>query len=299
LNVIFSFAQKVENSEGRYLMKIERNMTEDAAEQKCIELARIDAIRRAFGDVIFQGNSTYIQNKQGDKTETQNVFNFYSDTYANGEWLNDIEEPEISKIIEKGERWIEVTIKCRVRELRPSMVSFKFSAATCPKIECFTDQFNDGQDFYLYFKTPIEGYLTIFLDVPNDKTTYRILPYGKDASHSSVFVKADQDYFFFAKKHNEFGNNTAVDELTMTLTEKGVPETNRLFLLFSPNEFNDKPFLTGRPETKSQIEITSGNSQIPLHLPSKTFQEWQQKLRGRNKEIEYISFLININPIKL
>jgi hypothetical protein len=49
-------------------------------------------------DIIIQGNSTFIQNTTGERTETQNVFNFYSDTYANGEWIRDVIDPVIEKI---------------------------------------------------------------------------------------------------------------------------------------------------------------------------------------------------------
>lgn len=295
---IVAYSQKILKSEGVYSFRIERNISEDNAEKKCTELARIDAIRKVFGDVIIQGNSTFIQNKIGEKIETQNVFNFYSDTYANGEWLEDTEEPQIRKFDNNGERWIEVKVYCRVRELKPSVVNFKANAATCPEQVCFTDQFNDGQDFYLYFKTSLDGYLSAYLDVPNDKTTYRILPYGKYSSKSSIFVRADQDYFFFSKNNDYLGDKPGIDELTLTLTEKGTPESNKIFLLFSPNETLDKPFLTGQAITQSQKDIVSENNQIPLHLPSKDFQEWQQKIRGRNKDMEFKSFLININPTK-
>lgn len=297
LNPLQSYGQKEVLSEGYSLFRIEKSMTEEYAERKCLELARIDAIRKAFGDVVIQGNSTFIQNKSGERTETQNVFNFYSDTYANGEWIRDVKDPVIEKISQGDERWISVKVKCKVKALKPSQVNFRSEPCSCPDIKCFTDKFNDGQDFYVYFKSPVDGYVAIYLDVPKDQTTYRILPYQKFSSQTSYPVKADQEYFFFSSKHDLSNESNAVDELVLTLTEKNIAENNKVFILFSTKESLDKPILMKHPTTQAQKEIINDQFMIPAYLSSKEFQEWQQQIRGRNKDIEFRSVLISINPL--
>jgi len=290
-------AQKTKTVSRKFQIKIEQNTTEADARNKCIEFARIDAIRNAFGDVIIQGNSTYIQNKNsGEKVETQNVFNFYSDTYVNGEWIEDVTEPTIEKTMQGNETWLSVKVKCKVRELKPSIANFSAKPASCPDIKCFTEQFNDGQDFFLWFKSPVDGVLAVYLDVPVDAKTYRILPYKQQAAESTVSVKADQEYVFFSRKHNSLLNDTYVDEMALALTQSGVAESNKLFVLFSPGGPFGKPMLSHVAETESQKQIAKSRFELPSHLPSEEFQRWLQQVRSRQKEIELTAIYLNIRP---
>ena len=77
-NPFLTFAQNERGvkARGEYLTKFETNNVE-LFKSKCIELARINAIENTFGKVIFQGNSTYIQNTTSNlKNENYNSFNF-------------------------------------------------------------------------------------------------------------------------------------------------------------------------------------------------------------------------------
>lgn len=292
------YSQKDASAEGSFSMRIEKNMTEEIAQIKAIEQARINAIRSVFGDVIIQGNSTYIQNKSGEKIETQNTFNFYSDTYVNGEWVKDIKEPEIIKTIQNNESWMTANVKCLVRPLKPTAVNFEANSSSCPQRKCITFDFNDNQDFYLIFKSPIKGNLSIYLDVPSDQITYRILPYKKYSNKTSVEIEADKEYIFFSKDHDYFNDLISIDELELTLTNKNTAELNKLFILFSPNSNMDKPLLKNEAQTLAQMDNTKGNYNIPSYLSSEEFQKWLQQTRSRNKEIEFKASYINIIPAK-
>jgi hypothetical protein len=292
-----AYSQNLITEWGEYQMKIEPNMTESEAKNKCLEFARIDAIRKAFGEVIIQGNSTFIQNTNtGLKTETQNVFNFYSDTYVNGEWVEDKNEPIFNKSVQGNDTWISVKVKCNVRSLKNKEISFETKTASCPEIKCQTEQFNNGQDFFLCFKSPVDGYLSVYLDVPTDAKTYRILPYKYYSAEGSVFVKADIQYTFFSKKNNVIGNSTFVDELTLDLTQPGIPENNKVFVLFSPKEPLGKPLLSNTMVAESNQTTNKGAIELPAYLPSDEFQKWMQKVRRRNPDIELSSKYISIKP---
>ena len=291
-----TLGQKSVIASGTYSMKIERNISIESAENKCLELARIDAIRNVFGDVIIQGNSTYIKNSSGEKVETQNVFNFYSDTYVNGEWLKDIEPPVIKRLLHDNENWISVSVKCLVQPLKQNIIKFNAFFTSCPDIKCSTEKFNDGQDFYIIFKSPIEGKLSIFIDVPSDKTTYRILPYKKYSSASSVNIEADKEYIFFSKTKNYFGDANGIDELVMSLSDEKIPEINKIFILFSTSSDINKPFLNNTASTNSQKDIIKSNYEIPLYLDSEKFQEWLLNIRNRNRDLEFKSYQVDITP---
>jgi len=290
------YSQKDVSAEGSFSMRIEKNMTEEIAQIKAIEQARINAIRSVFGDVIIQGNSTYIQNKSGEKIETQNIFNFYSDTYVNGEWIKDLKDPEIKKTIQNNESWITANVKCLVRSLKPTSVNFDANPSSCPQRKCITVDFNDNQDFFLILKSPVKGSLSVYLDVPSDQITYRILPYKKYSTLTSIEIEADKEYIFFSKNHDYFKDVSGIDELELTLTNPNTAEINKLFMLFSPNSNIDKPLLNNNPQTSAQINNVRDNYTIPSYLSSEDFQKWLQQIRGRNKDIEFKSSYINIRP---
>lgn len=66
---------------GTYKMRIEKTMSEAEAERLCIERARIDAIEKAFGQTIIQGNATYIKNKTtGEQIESSNILSNISES---------------------------------------------------------------------------------------------------------------------------------------------------------------------------------------------------------------------------
>ena len=166
----FVFAQKSKNivAEGTYTTKFETN-NKDLFVIKCIELAKINAIENAFGKVIMQGNSTYIQNSNNNsKKESYNSFNFISDTYVNGEWIKDIEAPIISYLTSSKDKngndevWISVKVHGYVNEIVSAPINFKFSPLSCDNnTNCKTEEIKEKQDVFFYFQAPVSGYLAM------------------------------------------------------------------------------------------------------------------------------------------
>ena len=81
-----------------------------------------------------------------------------------GVWLGNTSEPEISDLIQKdGKQWLEVSIKGRARKLTNAGVEFEAEAIRYkPDRELKTEEFKNGDDFFLYFKSPADGYLNVF-----------------------------------------------------------------------------------------------------------------------------------------
>jgi len=249
------------------------NMTRDQIVKQAEELASIDALERAFGRVIVQGNSTYITNIQtGEKAETNSVFNTIANTSVKGEIL-DVLKKEIFEI--KGFKSIagkltEVTeIKCVItiiaREIETPPIEFSVFTLGCDNINCQKEIFRNGDDFYLYFSSPVSGYLTIFID---DKlNSSRLLPYRSMSREyeSAVPIDADKSYILFSLAQNMF-KGVAVDEYKLTTT---IPEEmNRLFIIFSKRAFE-----------KPRLENNSNSIELPLQMPSENFQKWLNKTR--------------------
>ncbi len=287
-------AQKLKEvkESGTYKMRIEKTMSEAEAERLCIERARIDAIEKAFGQTIIQGNATYIKNKTtGEQTESANIFSNISESMVNGEWIQDLNKPEIKKLLENNELWMQAEVFGLIREVKSIQTTFVASPLNCTNTTCKTSTFRDGDDFYLYFKAPEDGYISIYLDDPEQQKTFRLLPYKSSKIKTTNYpVKADVDYIFFSAAKKATANEM-VDEIVLLLNNPKVPEMNKLFILYSPKEEFGKPIV-------SQSAATVGKVETPLELASEDFQRWLQ-LSRKGTEVQLMSMILNINPKKL
>lgn len=284
-----AIAQKVRTVTTSAELRVEENMTIAQAKLKVIELARVNAIREAFGEVVVQGNSLFIRNiETGQEVKTQNVFNQIAETYVNGEWLEDVTTP-VPRIFEhNGETWVDVKLTCKVRELAAGKVSFTTQTLSCPEIKCKTEVFNEGQDLFLSFLAPIDGFLTVYLEVPAEEQAYRLLPYQSDNTVTCYPVKGDVPYILFSEKHNMLVNVKSVDGFTCSLVEQKYTEQNALVVIFSPDNIIEKPVLKGNEEVQK-----TGN---PLHLPIEDFQNWMLRLKKKSPELNVNKSLITIQP---
>ena len=109
---------KVKKSSGEYQINLSQsNYSEQEACQACMDQAMIQAIEKAFGSVVIQGNTTTIRNTDtGESVETSQVFNMIAETYVNGEWIKTLDE-ECERFTYNEEFWIKCKVKGQVQEL--------------------------------------------------------------------------------------------------------------------------------------------------------------------------------------
>lgn len=287
---LLAFAQKPKEikESGTCKMRIEKTMSEADAERICIERAKIDAIEKAFGQTIIQGNSTYIKNKStGEQTESSNIFSNISESLVNGEWIEDLKKPEIKKFLDNNELWIQADVYGLIREVKSIPIAFQATPLNCTNTTCKTTVFRDGDDFYLYFKAPEDGYISVYLDDPEQQKTFRLLPYKSEKIKTTNYpVKADKEYIFF-KADNKAGNEL-IDELSLALNNSKIPEMNKIFILFNPKEEFGKPMLNDNSSATPKTET-------PLELASEDFQRWLQLTR-KGTNIQLMSIILTINP---
>lgn len=267
---------KVKTETGEYKFLIPKTMSRQDAEILGIKYAKINAIEKAFGSLVLQGNTMYTSNNEiAGKVESKLIFNSISEINVKGEWIEDINLPEIKYIKgDEDEFWISVVVKGKVRELKSIPTSFVAKTLVCPKENCKTEVFNSGQKLIVCFKAPINGFVSIYLD--DAKEVVRLLPYTKSKESNTFEVKADQTYYFFSNSDKKQSN---VDEVEL-YTESEM-EQNRLIILFAPNDFT-KPLLNS-PKT----EVINGlQYTLPMSSSIEKFQTWLQKVRSYNKNVE-------------
>lgn len=275
---VFSQNEKlsVKTETGEYKFLIPKSMSRQDAEIMCIKYAKINAIEKAFGSLVLQGNTMYISNNEiAGKVESKSIFNSISEINVKGEWIEDLNLPEVKYFKgDEDEFWISAVVKGKVRELKSIPTSFVATTLVCPKENCKTEVFNSGQKLIVYFKAPSNGFVSIYLD--DTKEVVRLLPYTKSKDSNTFEVKADQTYYFFSNSDKKQSN---VDEVEL-FTESEM-EQNRLIILFATSNFT-KPLLNA-----SKTEVIDGlQYTLPMSSSIEKFQIWLQKVRSYNKNIE-------------
>jgi len=258
----FAQKQKVRNATGKSQIKIENNISRNEAKENAIEKAKIDAITTAFGQYIEQKTTTGLES---GKVE----FRSYGQTKVKGEWIRTIGEPEISYDFRENEEWISCKIKGVIRKATPK-ADLQVEILSSPDKNCRTDEFVNNQSMYLYIKSPVDGYLSVFLD--DGTKAYRLLPYRRMGAKKTVEIKGDKEYILFSRKVENFG--VPADQLEL-FTNKN-RESNTIIVVFSENEFQ-KPLLNNE-KTDPDDYI------IPRSLSKGSFEKWLGDQRALSQE---------------
>ena len=276
------FGQKTMISNGEYLLRIEKNWTEEFAVSKAKEKAQINAIENAFGSVVTQGNAVYVKDvTTGNKTQSDMVFTSIADILVNGEWITTIEE-KVTFTESEGYRFVSAKVKGKVRELTKIPFTPEVTTLSCIQPKCATEVFNSGQELIVYFVSPTNGFVTIYLD--DTKQVVRLLPYSKNSESNTFEVKADQIYYFFSKSDIKQKN---VDEIE--LFTESIIEQNKLIVLFSKSDFSKPVLFSSKLSDINGLQYT-----LPMSSETEKFQSWLQNTRSYNRNIELKNLNITI-----
>lgn len=281
--ISISQAQKIVRTEGSSQVKQESHMTFIETRNLAIEQAKIAAIENVFGSYVEQQTDMTIE-------DGMTFYNIIGSTKVRGEWIETIDEPKISTRIqqintETGKRdiiWVSCDIKGKVRMVLPRAI-LNYEILNTPNPQSRTTSFLDGEQLYLYFKSPVDGYLSIFLE--DDDGVYRLFPYMKMAPEfkNGALVIGDKDYLFFSPAFNSF-TSSVVDEMIMNFT-KDRTEYNYIYIVFSQDEYV-KPTLKASFQSKERI--------IPSSLSKFEFDEWLSNNRVSSESFQVIKEKISI-----
>ena len=191
-------------------------------------------------------------------------------TEVKGEWIADEGEPEYTFDINKDDGTLIVT--CRVcgkaREIVSALTEFVAKVLRNGTEEKFeSDTFNNGDDMFLYFQSPADGYVAVYL-VDETPTAYCLLPYRKDGDGQQP-VRHGQKYVFFSPKHA--GNDAAIlDEYTLTCSR--ALEHNQIYVIFST-----QPFTKALDSQEREA--------IPHQLDYEDFNRWLGNCRKKDTKM--------------
>ena len=261
------YAQKEKKAHGIAKIVVEgdyENMTVKQIKDECIKLARAEAIKEVFGEVIQSRTNLVDASIDGEE-----MSNFYTETLlsSTAEWLADTKNPEITQDTENGKTVYIAEVWGQVREIEPVSIDIDWKIlAGGTENFCESDKFKNKERIYIKFKAPCDGYLVIYILDSHLQQANCLLPY-KNNSSGYMEIKRDKEYILFDPDFDR-----AAFPYNYVMTTSCSKEIDQVVLLFSPNKF-----------TKSN---TNGGDRLrPQFTSTADFETWLTKLRRRHKEL--------------
>lgn len=255
-------AQKIKRETGEYVYILPKNVSVEQGKTIALERAKEDAIANAFGQTIARENITRVDIHNG---ETTTDFASLGQSLTKGEWIETIGEPQFVVDYDKDQEClvIKCKVKGRVREIVTAKAEFEWKVLkNIPESKFESYEFKDGDQFFISFLTPQDGYVAIYL-IDHENNANCLLPYASDADGLEP-VKHAQEYIFFASQNHiidDFIVDTSNVENEIRLYCEGQHEINQIRVIFSPNIFT-KPI--------DYLDRESGISSLPIEK----FEKW-------------------------
>lgn len=257
-------AQRTATVNGKYTYTIgdNDNITLREAKHKCVELAKAEAIKAEFGELI---TSDVIDSNAETNGESVSSY-FWENTVAmaKGEWLEDTKTPEINVDYEDGKLTFKAEVWGKVREILPPSTELNWDVMKDGKDgkEAST-QFANGERFYVKLHSPADGYVAVYL-ILGDNETCCLLPYKKDPT-GRYPIKSGKEYEFFNKETDPLAVN-------YKLNTKLPLEYNQIVIIYSPNPF-----------TKCIDNV--GDARHPNSLSTREFQKWLLHCQRKDRDM--------------
>jgi len=249
---------------GTATVEIRPGWSIERAQREAYRMAILNALQSAFPTQVAQTSKYIVHNRSsGQEATTQSYFYLTADQYIGAEWLETISTRyETSQ--QKGSWYITCKVRGRARARTEPPLPLDLRPLRCRDTACFTLDFKEGDPLYLYFRTPIPGYIQVFWE--DSSYIYRLLPYQSHRIQAFP-VRPDTTYLFFAPPAQSRAEAFWTDELILTAE---APEVlHRLYVLFSPHP------LAAPPE---RYDPQRGFHLIPLDA----FHDWLLSERLRN-----------------
>lgn len=269
--------QELKTVSSEYCYIATQSQSIEEAKKIALQRAMMQAIADEFGTSVSMTNSTKITNIQGKSAVD---FKSYGLSDLRGEWIETIGTPEYDIVFKDQIFEIRCKVKGRIREKSGKYVDLKIKMLkNAPSIEFESTEFHNGDNLYMFFQSPVPGFLSIYY-VDEEDNTFCILPYDKQAM-SSYPVDSETCYFFFSKRKPTIEDSSTIDEYVMTCGSH--PIQNRIFVVYSPNKY-------------SKAIDSKDYGALPRNLTYDSFMKWLSKTRINDKDMIVKTFDIEIKP---
>lgn len=263
----FSWAADIVTVKGEFTYYGGKNESRADCESHALNGARAKALAEKFGTVVTQDVvQRDVVTDRGEST----YFSSLNESALKGEWIADDSKPVYSYDLDSDGLYI-VTCKVvgKAREISNEAVEFDARVLRNGTRTVNADtRFRSGDDMYLYFKSPVDGYVAVYLLDDAHDTVYSILPYQNHAK-GEVKVSRGREYVFFDPQSADPAHGE-VDELMLTADDE--PEHNRVYVVMSPEPFS------------KAVDSYAGEG-LPRVLTFDAFNSWLVKSRRRDPKM--------------
>lgn len=251
------------------------------AKELAVENAKTEALAEAFGTVVSQTTHTKDVVRDG---EERSLFQQLASLEVKGEWVRDLEKPVVRLL--KYDDHTGVTewaafVRGVARPISNEAIEFEAYVLRNGTEKRHADvNFHEGDDMFLYFKAPVDGFVTVYLAA--DEMVSRLLPYCEDKDMEQP-VNGNREYVFFSPRHEYDLSRAMIDEIKFTCNDE-LAEYNRMYVIFSP-----KPFSLPTEELVEKkavsLSATDTYETLPTQLSFEKFARWVEKLRARDPKV--------------
>lgn len=278
-------AQRTVTVEATATYEAPLTMSPIEAEYETVRRAQTDAIAREFGTIVTSESRNYMR---------ENAATSYDDFFAYGEvdvrgvWLETLGDTIWVPTKRVGNQIVYgVKLRGKIRELEMTppdvRYTFMYNGTDPVRNRLRQNSFCEGDQLFFNFRSPVDGYLALYLvDHNNRMTTQRLLPYP-DQKEGAYYVKADSTYLFFSPKDAEPQVKDCVMELMLGCSSEH--DYNQFYIIFSPNRF-----VRANDADAGHI----GSQQLPPSTDYRSFQKWLSRNRRHDKDMFVEKLLVDI-----
>lgn len=258
-------AQKIVSVSGEFTYYAPSTMTLEAAKQEALTQTKLHVLAAKFGTIINSTTTILLDNnEQADASSRADVTTLATHE-VKGEWIEDTREPEQTFSYDKrmpNTTIIHTRVWGKAREITGTKAEVDVRLLKEPLKEATSDVFKNEQSFFLFFQSPVAGYLAVYLFDTDEDIAYCLLP-SADDSRGAIPVESNREYIFFDS-----------DPEYMFTTERSTTY-NHIAVIFSPNEF----YKANDEQGKSDLYL------LPRELPLKQYQQWLARCKARDTQI--------------
>ena len=276
-------AQTQKNKEYTYRYHASPNESLEQAKRNAINRAKVEALREEFGTVISGASATSLITKN-NITDSKFV-TLSSEGEVNGEWIADLVEPKVEAVLEGNSFFVTATVKGRIQELANNPIAFEAKILrNVPEAKYESSEFKAGDDLFVSFMAPVDGYLAIYL--LDGVNAYCLLPYA-NASGEAFPITHGEEYILFNRKKFSAGENPQdIDEYALT-ADDAQQELNQLYFIFSPNKFS---------KNVDRFKQREDGNILPRVQTWGAFQKWIIRTRKKDREMAVQTKFVVVSP---
>lgn len=271
-------APPIKTVTGEYTFYGEKSDSPAECKRQALEGARLKALAKEFGTIVTQD---VLQADRVDSKGESNTFLSLSSTEVKGEWIADDGDPVFEISFDNNDNIIvHCKVKGKAREISNESTEFDAKVlrnGTNPGNA--SSEFYEGDDLYLYFTAPVDGFVSVFLSL-EDGNVYQMLPYLSDTKGDAK-IKKGRGYVFFdpSKADPSFGTPDQ-----FSIATDGDIEFNKIYVIFSPSYF-------AKPITRPRNSI----EELPS-MSESDFSKWLVKTRRNDPKLGLKQMNLKIYP---